>query len=1090
MTVLFADVVESTGLAERLDAEDVRRLLARYYATAREVVEDRGGTLEKFIGDAVVAVFGLPRAHGDDASRALSAALELRDRVRADGAIAGYLAIRVGVNTGEVIANPDSSGGDFLMTGDAVNVAARLQQAGEPWAILSGERTAHAGGSEFTFGPQISVEAKGRTLPVRAFPLLGRTARAHRPRTPLVGREAELAQLELVARRAFAERRPFLVSVVAPPGTGKTRLLEEFLERLPATGTGTRVAVAQCLPYGQQLTYWPLRGVLFRLVGIGDGARPEEVPPAIRSWLEASGVEDPDRTAGLLAATVGAGDADATDPIALFSAWRRMLEAASRDAPLVLVFEDLHWSSDSLLELVEFVMQPRGRSRVLTLALTRPELLDRRPGWGGGLRDYVSLTLEPLSDDAVAELVGHLVEAPSPELAAEVVSRAEGNPFYAGEIVRSVVERVPSLDDREALERALSTLPDTVQATVLARLDLLPSAERRLVQLASVFGGAFRTAGVAALAPDLTDIERMADDLAGRELIVPAAGERYEFRHVLIREVAYQTLPRAARARLHTAAGRWLEEQGAGRGEILAELVAYHYREAAVLASRTDPDSPETRDVRRTATEWLARAADVAARAAASVEAVSHLRGAIELAEAAALPELYERLGDVELVGETGVEAHREALRLRRQLGGSADAELRVLGKLFTTYTRIQGSVASRPSREEIARLLAEGDDLLSKARDKEAIAVFLVARAFLPFWDTAYTTPRDLAAASESARRGLAIAEELDDANLRSTALDALSAAALSGGLWDDARRYARLRLELGERLDLLERLDAHAMVTWAGALLGDLEDAERVSAGGLALVRPGQGPAWTLHLLAWRIYTLFLLGRWDEVTTAGDRARELWEESGRGPGSYAVRGFVCALDVARARRDRRRVDAHTRLLDEVLAQYPDDAPLRQVSAYVGADLDALAGQVIETFGQPTPDLQELLDRARTRLERVEHWERIVALLADRRRLPPEHALVPITRIAEAQRLMMVEAQARRALGLLRGDASLLGVALERFDRAGSVPYAARVRCELALLSGDRDAFRAGLGTLRSLGDVEQFERYEEAARERGLAS
>ena len=1087
VTVLFADVVESTGLAERLDAEDVRRLLARYYATAREIVEERGGTLEKFIGDAVVAVFGLPRAHGDDASRALSAALELRERLKADAALAGQLAIRMGVNTGEVIANPDGSGGDFLITGDAVNVAARLQQAGEPWSILAGERTAHASASDFAFGPHVTVEAKGRTLPVRAFPVLGRAALAHRRRTPLVGRDSELAHLELVARRAFSERRPFMVSLIAPPGTGKTRLLEEFLDRLPAAAPGARVAVAQCLPYGQRLTYWPLRAVLFRLVGIADAARTDEIAPTIRSWVEASGVEDPERTAELLAATVGARESEAADRTALFGAWRTLFEAASRHGPLVLAFEDLHWSSESLLELVEFVMQPRGPSPVLTLALTRPELLDRRPGWGGGLRNYSSLALEPLSDDAVAQLVGHLIEAPNPQLAAEVVSRAEGNPFYAGEIVRSVVERVPSLEDPEALDRALSTLPDTVQATVLARLDLLPAAERRFLQLAAVFGGAFRTAGVAALEPDLGGLTQISDALVARELIVPAR-ERFEFRHVLIREVAYQTLPRSARARLHSAAGRWLEEQAAGRAEILAELVAYHYREAAMLASRTDPDAPETRQVRRKATDWLARAADVAAAAAASAEAVSHLRSAIELADTEALPELYERLGDVQLVGETSVDAYREALRLRRLVGGSPDQELRVLGKLLTVYTRTQGSVASRPSRDEMTRLRAEGEVLLQSARDGEAIAVFLVAQAFLPFWDSEFATPKELARAEESARRGLAIAEELDEANLQSLALDALSAAALSAGAWDDARRYARRRLELGDRLDLLERLDAHAMVTWAGALLGDLDDAERVSAAGLALVQPGQSPAWTLHLLAWRIYTLFQLGRWDEVTTSGDRARELWEESGRGPGSYAVRGFMCALDAARATRDRRRVEEHTQLLEEVLAQYPDDVPLRQISAYLGPDLEALERHVVDAFGQLSGDVQELLERAKSRLERVEQWERIVALLADHRRLPPEGALESIARIAEAQGLAVLEAQAQRALGLRRGNSALLGVALDAFERAGSVPYVARLRCELALMNADREELRAALTTLRSLRDLEQVERYEEAARQRGL--
>ena len=276
VTILFADVSGSTALGETLDPEDLRALLTRYYAIARDVVAEYGGTIEKFIGDAVMAVFGLPTAHGDDAERALGAALDLRDRVRDDPRLGDRLPIRLGVASGDIVARRDAAAGeDFLITGDAVNVAARLQQGADPWAIQVTDRTARAARG-FKFGPLAELDAKGKSRPVPSRALLGR-GRSERARLPMIGRDADLAQLELVARRVFTERRPFLVTVVAPAGTGKTRLVEALLDRLPELGPAGTVATAQCLPYGQRLTYWPLRAVLHHLVGTDDDVSPAEL---------------------------------------------------------------------------------------------------------------------------------------------------------------------------------------------------------------------------------------------------------------------------------------------------------------------------------------------------------------------------------------------------------------------------------------------------------------------------------------------------------------------------------------------------------------------------------------------------------------------------------------------------------------------------------------------------------------------------------------------------------------------------------------------------------------------------------------------
>src|SRR5579864_9625492 len=382
VTVLFADMAGSTALGEELDPEEMRRLLTRYYAIARESVAQHGGTVEKFIGDAVMAVFGLPTAHGDDPDRAVAAALAMRDRIRADAQLKDRLAIRFGVSTGEVVASRDQSAGDFLVTGDATNVAARLQQAAEPWAILASDRTAHSV-VNFEFGDRMEIRAKGKSAPVVAREVTGpRKAKTQRPmRLPFVGRETDIAQLQLVARRTVNERRPSMVSVIAPAGTGKTRLVEEFLDWLPSLAPDAVVATAQCLPYGQQLTYWPMRQVLFTLTGHGEDAPPANVRDEIAEWLRGLGVENADRDAKLLAATIGEAGNEGVDTDQLFAAWRSAIEATARRNPVVLVFEDLHWSSDSLLDLAEFIMQPRGDCTVLMLVLARPELLDRRPNW-------------------------------------------------------------------------------------------------------------------------------------------------------------------------------------------------------------------------------------------------------------------------------------------------------------------------------------------------------------------------------------------------------------------------------------------------------------------------------------------------------------------------------------------------------------------------------------------------------------------------------------------------------------------------------------------------------------------------------------
>ena len=1062
VTVLFADVAGSTALGDSLDPEDARILLRRYYDIARETVAEHGGILEKFIGDAVVAVFGFPLAHDDDPQRALAAALLLRERVQADRGLNDRLPIRIGINTGEVVATRESAAGDFPLTGDAVNVAARLQGEAERWGILCGERTMVSARNAFEFRPPREIELRGKSAPVRAHELVGRsTQRRVASRTPLVGRDADLQQLELAARRALEERRPFLVSVIAPAGVGKTRLLEEFLERLPSIEPTARVAIAQSLPYGQRLTYWPLRGVLFRLVDLPDDAMANDVRAAIRSWLQGSGMEALDREVELLAATMGAGETEVTDRSALLAAWRTFFEIAAARNPLVLVFEDLHWSSDSLLDLFEFVMQPRGELPLLMIALTRPELLDRRPAWGGGRRNYVSISLEPLNDRDTARLVEQLLEGRAPELVQRVVQRAEGNPFFAGELVRAVIDM-----------RTGEQLPDTVQTTVLARLDLLPPDERRTIQLGSVFGRSFRLAGIRALQADLGNLQDIADRLLEKDLVRAAGGDLYTFRHILIREVAFQTLTRAERGRLHAAAAAWLEGIAPGRADALAELIAFHYREAALIGTAQRPDEPETEQARRKAVSWLTQAADVAAAGAATTEGARHLRSAIELAETTELPDLYQRLGAIGETGDFAVPAYKTALRLAREQGRPADQELRIMAGLLSIYTRSQGSVADRLSVDEMQRLRADARKLAEHVEDESTLALYLAADAFFPFWlqgSDRGIRPDELAEAKASATRALDIARRLEVWNVQSMALDALASVAQIEGDWRGSREYARQRLQMQDRLNLIELVDAHSMVAWSSALLGDLEEADRVSRDAVAHIQPGQVPAWTLHLVAWRLYILLLLGRWDEVLSLGERARQLWIESGKPAAAYASRGFVAVVDVARGRGEQSVADAFATIFRNVANTFPEDAPIRRAIGYVTGDLEAVEAQVRQSTD--------------SRFRQAEGIERGVGYLVDHGRAPEKAIIDSLLKDAQERGFRPLEGQLYRARALREKDHDALRQAVAIFEAVHAVPLLARAQAELAIMTHDQGGLDAALRLLQSIGDQAQLGRYERLA-------
>jgi len=918
VTVLFSDVSGSTSMGESNDPEDMRVLLGSYYAIARKVIASHGGTLEKFIGDSVMAVFGMPQAHGDDAERALVAALALREAVACDPDTA-TLALRIGVNTGEVVAAREADAGDFLVTGDAVNIAARLQQHADTGSILVGERTRRAV-TGFRFRQEQRLEVKGKREPIAAAVLIERLGQVRGPAAPFVGREHDLAQLDLVARRAFSERRPQLVSVTAPAGTGKSRLVEEFVARW---GRDARVAIAQCLPYGSAVTFLPLRGLIRDLLGVSREA--EALPRLVEAFAGAGHLsEDTHRLAGLIGATLG----DATEPgrrdsDEVFTAWRLLVEVLALRGPLIVVFEDLHWASDTLLDLVEHITVSRTATPLVMFALARPELLDRKVNWGGGRRNCTSLALEPLSDAQTRQLVSALTPGMPDEIAAQVVERSGGNPFFASELVRAYDDRL-----REGVLAENIQLPDTVHATVLARIDGLIATDRVVLECAAVAGRTARAAAIQALAPHLSEdqIARSLETLVEHDLLVTQTPGAFTFRHIVIREVAYATLPRAERVRAHLRFAKWLEEGAQGSGNELAEIVAYHYRQAIAL-------SPGGRVPEGLALATVLIALERAARAAASAgayrEASDQLRETVRLAPPEEHLRLLELRGDLLLFGDAALSGYNEAYRRWCQLA-DADPKVgaRLLAKLLAVAGRWSGSLGRPLEHDEFAALAAEAQRLLGLAPDRLLEAKLVCARAF----ETTATWAHDqdlVVELKQGTERAAMLLASQGDVEAETEALDAL--ASVYRACYGDPERAleaTRRRLANVGKLSFLERVDAWSVMIWDLVNAGRYDEAISTYDEAQKSRRAGEPEYFLAHATAWAALAAMLGGRWDEVLALGDSLLAMREESQRTMGRFTFPGWVAAIRVAAARLDTTRLaqyrSAFTAIADVALLTEP----------------------------------------------------------------------------------------------------------------------------------------------------------------------
>jgi class 3 adenylate cyclase len=549
VTVVFCDVTGSTQLGESTDPEALRALLARYFERMKGIVEAHGGSVEKFIGDAVMAVFGVPAAHEDDALRACRAAIEMRDAFPELG-IAG----RIGVNTGEVVTGTE----ERLATGDAVNVAARLEQSAQPGEVLIGDETRSLVRGAVKVGDERLLELKGKAEAVPAWPLLAVGDELQRRfGTPMVGRETELRRLRDAFQQAEHDRFCQLFTVLGSAGVGKSRLAAEFLGDLDA-----KVVRGRCLSYGDGITYWPVVEILKQLGTLpeGDAARP-------------------------LRFVLGESDtAAAPDEIAW--GFRKLLEQEAQEQPLVCLLDDLHWGEETLLDLVEHIADLSRDAPLLLLCMARPELLERRPSWGGGKLNATTVLLEPLDAAETERLITELGGVDE-DLRERILQVAEGNPLFLEEVLGLVRDS----------GGAEVEVPPTIQALLAARLDQLDPAERSVLERGSVEGRIFHRGAVAALDDGDGSVDQRLIALVRKELVRPDrpqlhGDDAYRFRHLLIRDAAYEALPKATRADLHRRFAAWLEQHGRDLVE-LEEILGYHLEQAALYLAELGQDDPE-----------------------------------------------------------------------------------------------------------------------------------------------------------------------------------------------------------------------------------------------------------------------------------------------------------------------------------------------------------------------------------------------------------------------------------------------------------------------------------------------------------------
>jgi class 3 adenylate cyclase/tetratricopeptide (TPR) repeat protein len=760
VSVLFCDLVGFTAASDAADPEDVRARIRPYHARLRQEVERYGGTVEKFVGDAVMAVFGAPVTHEDDAERAVRAGLRILEAIRElnDRDPGLSLQVRVGINTGEAVVavgvRPD--GGEGIVTGDVVNTASRLEGAAPVNGVAVSEKTYRQTERIFDYVRLEPVAVKGKAAPLAIWRPVSARARLgsdviRTHATPLVGRQLEKPLLIGTFERAAQQRCCQLVTIVGEPGVGKSRLCAElfgYIDERPELVTWRQ---GRCLPYGDGIAFWALGEIVKAECGILESDSADEAAAKLERALPRGDPELPWLRARV-SPLVGAGGEPAAQEES-FAAWRRFLESLAARGPTVLVFEDLHWADDALLSFLQHLADWAHGIPLVLLCTARPELYERHPTWAAGLRNATTISLAPLSDEETARLIASLLERAvlAVETQRTLLERAEGNPLYAEEFVRL-------LADRRELTGAGDEVPDSVQALIAARLDTLTPERKALLQDAAVIGKVFWAGAVAEMGGrDMREVEHALHELARKELVRPARGSsmagdvEYGFWHVLVRDVCYAQIPRAARAARHRAAAAWIERKAGGRVAEMADVLAHHYLTALELA-RAAGHTEQARELETDAIRYLALAGERALSLDVD-RAEQNLAHALALAPAghAQRPFVLERwaqaarqqgrLREVEAALE-------EALSLYREQGESVAA-----GRALNSLAPVLRDLGDPRGREAVMQALAlleaepPGPELVDAYEQLAGVNLALIA-AF----------PEALAAAD----RALALGSEL----------------------------------------------------------------------------------------------------------------------------------------------------------------------------------------------------------------------------------------------------------------------------------------------------------------------------------------
>jgi class 3 adenylate cyclase len=1123
VTVLFADIAGSTPLGEELDPEDLKDVLDSYAEAMRAEIEAEGGTVEKFIGDAVMAVFGVPAAHEDDAARALRAALRMRGRLDVlngdlERRYGVRLGMRVGVNTGEVIATKDARPEVGMVAGDAVNAAARLEQSASTGQILVSERTARSAPG-FRFGEVGRLAVKGKARPIAAVELVEERA-GDQPegpqrgvpglRAPMVGRDHELALLRSMYGRLAASGRAQLVTIYGDPGIGKSRLTRELLAWAERQATPPGVLRGRCLPYGEAVTYWPFAEIVKAYTGVLDSDPPRAALAKIGALAEdvVAAASDPPRAAALLAFTFGLEDprfgfadlAPRQVRLETHEAWRAFFSGVAGAGPAIAVVEDIHWADDPLLDLLEDLAD-RIAGPLLFVCPARPDLAQRRAGWGGGKRNFSSIFLEPLSRGDAARLVEFLlaVEELPASIREAMLERADGNPFFLEEIVRHLIDegRIVRAGDRWRATDDIAeiVIPDTVQGVLAARIDLLPSEEKRALRSAAVVGRVFWKGPVAALLDgDSERIDDALDRLEDRELVLSQlgstiAGEReFVFKHVLTRDVAYGTLPRRDRASAHASVAGWIESAAGERRREFGELLAHHYREAyAGIAADATAAAEHVEELRLKALSALLEASAEARTKMLLQKADGYAESALGLAADARERSLaLEALGLTALWDYRGDGAWRnlsQAVDERLAGGIDADEALAMLcARAVEPPTRWPASMSEVPDEERVAPYLELG--LAHAQPEGEARVRLLIARAMWPF------AFRREGFDDEEARQALVAGEEavelallIDRPDLASAALDGVSSVdfirGLHGRLWPVEER----RLAIVEHLtDPWEVGDALQTAADVALWVGRYRDALRYANEGYE--RSRTGPDVWRACLAWRAVARFRLGDWDgmlEDAALLEAAQSSTRFGFRGYFHVAARACVALLYELRG-----EVDAAERLLAEALEESLGTGTVRRspwlamLAAYRGSADDAFAW-LEQTQDQAARAMARagILEARCDVVAQLGLWDLADTTVADARAF------------AELARLEALPFHADRLEGravLARGDSVL---AVERLGRArdGFAVLGARWEEALASLwlaeaqhalgseSDPRQAAEAALGVFEELRSVRELE-------------